>query len=101
MGTPSTRVREILLKAGSTGELGFDEKVDLLKERRQNSYGRRSVSCTCRHVFHRKTKKQDQDDLRQRLQDQARKSREKVAALKRRPPIPLRRRIKTFQDRVR
>ncbi len=33
MGTPSTKIREILLKVGSTGELGFDEKVELLKER--------------------------------------------------------------------
>lgn len=33
MGTPSTKIREILLRVGNTGELSFDEKVELLKER--------------------------------------------------------------------
>ncbi len=76
-----------------------DHKNCILEK--HNPHGRGAVSCTCRHVFHRKTKKQEQDDLRQRLQDQARKSREKIADLKRRPPIPVRRRVKRFQDKVR
>lgn len=53
-------------------------------------HGRGAVSCTCRHVFHRKTKRKQQDDLKKRLQDQARKSREKIADLTKRRVIPLR-----------
>lgn len=33
MGSPSTKIREILLQVGSKRELSFDEKVELIKER--------------------------------------------------------------------
>lgn len=33
MGTPNTKIRDILLEVGGSGELTFDEKVTLLEER--------------------------------------------------------------------